>query len=430
MKMLGKKRKGMGGVLAGLLAFSTGVYVVEASAQEAFDAEAYFKKALAERGEGRPYSAIEAFQTILSNDPSLHRARLELALTYSQTLELERALALAQEVLDDPETPANVRVTVLAFQAQLREDLEKMQPKHKATPWVSIGYMYDSNVNVGPSSNIININGTLRQLPTDSVEIEDDAITLQAGLDHRYQTGTVVRVGEKATMLYWVSSASAYRRAYDSEDDFNLDVITLSTGPGLIHKSGWRTGVPLTWDYIRLGEQTLANFVTLAPTLTLVPRPRTEVSLNLALSERNYIRTQDEGRDNTYYSLGGDVGHVYLNGTLAVKGGVDFIYSDAEDEQYTYDGWDFFIGGNWEFLPKTSAYGKVNYRTYDYDGIEPTALVARDEDEQRYLVGVSHTYENLLALKLEYLRTDVDSNVDFYTFDRDQLMLTATMMYE
>ncbi|MAY42127.1 MAG: hypothetical protein CMI05_07465, partial [Oceanospirillaceae bacterium] len=142
-----------GSILSGVVLSVMASSVIAAdTTEEQFDPEAFFKQGMKEREEGAPYKSIESFQTILSNKPALHRARLELAVAYMQTLQYQEAEQQAQAVLDDPQTPPSVRVSILAFLAQLKKDAEQLIPQHDHKFNLSAGILFDSNVNVGPSS--------------------------------------------------------------------------------------------------------------------------------------------------------------------------------------------------------------------------------------------------------------------------------------
>jgi len=56
--------------------------LARAADRDANELERLFRDGMTAPQEDRLRSAIEAFQTILANDPSLHRARLELAVAY------------------------------------------------------------------------------------------------------------------------------------------------------------------------------------------------------------------------------------------------------------------------------------------------------------------------------------------------------------
>ena len=142
------------------------------------DIEDYFEEGMAALEEDRLATAIEKFRNILVIDPSLDRARLELALAYHRTLRYEEAERLAQQVLDDPLTPPDVRVTVLAFVAQVKRDSEIYGQKNQFTPFVMGGFMRDSNVNVGPTTADIRIGDVDQTLTQQSLKQSDNAYVL------------------------------------------------------------------------------------------------------------------------------------------------------------------------------------------------------------------------------------------------------------
>ena len=96
--------------------------VTPATAQEELDNNKLFKEGIFLREQGQTFSAIEALETVLSNNPALNRARLELAVAYFRTMNYEQAKQQAQKVIDDPKTPDNVRLAVEAFLAEIKRD--------------------------------------------------------------------------------------------------------------------------------------------------------------------------------------------------------------------------------------------------------------------------------------------------------------------
>ena len=92
---------------------SVNLLVVTGSQAMAADAEAEFKKAMAARDNGNVAESIAIFEAILSQEPSLHRARLELAVAYYRVTQYEEARRQAQKVLDNPDTPISVRLGIV-----------------------------------------------------------------------------------------------------------------------------------------------------------------------------------------------------------------------------------------------------------------------------------------------------------------------------
>ena len=84
-----RKKKNVLHMLACLLAFvllmgvTSSVHAQEETAVQV-DVQALFEQAMKDREEGNLEKSITVFHSILSNQPKLHRARLELAVAYSR----------------------------------------------------------------------------------------------------------------------------------------------------------------------------------------------------------------------------------------------------------------------------------------------------------------------------------------------------------
>ncbi|MDQ1303658.1 MAG: hypothetical protein QG595_1641, partial [Pseudomonadota bacterium] len=110
-----------------------------------------FDQALQAIDQNQLRTARERLTSLLTTNPSLSRARLELARVYYLSQDYTKAREEAQRVADDPNTPPAVRATVLAFLAQIDADQKRNMARHQWTPSIYAGLMYDSNVNVGPA---------------------------------------------------------------------------------------------------------------------------------------------------------------------------------------------------------------------------------------------------------------------------------------
>ena len=96
-------------------------------AEAADDLQAEFDKAMRAIEAGELRTARQTLQELLAGNPSLHRARLELARVYYMSQDYEQARREAQRVLDDPNTPPSVRTTVIAFLAQIDADEKRFE---------------------------------------------------------------------------------------------------------------------------------------------------------------------------------------------------------------------------------------------------------------------------------------------------------------
>lgn len=389
-------------------------------AQEAVDVDKLFKEGIFQREQGNVFTSIEALETVLSNQPSLHRARLELALAYFRALNYEQAQQQAQRVLDDPKTPDNVRVAVLAFMAQIKRDQTALLAnRHTWEPSVSAGLLYDSNVNVGPGSTI---------LPGGSVLLSsvlprsDEAAVVQAGISHTYNSPDTMRLGETPLRFVWQSRANAYYKEYFNERAYNLSVLTLSTGPGWIAPNKWRANINLQFDDIYLGHQRLALFTSLAPAFTWQLK-NAELTWDAVYLDKNFSRQVDNGRNSVYVATGLSYGHLFNQGKIAVQGGLRAFEEKADISRFSNDGWEAFIGANFVAWENGTLFARYNYRDSKYNGIEPFFGVARDEREERYEIGFGHNFKdgalNNWKLTGSWQQTRNRSNVTVFTYDRD-----------
>ncbi|MBS1130859.1 MAG: hypothetical protein H6R16_1861 [Proteobacteria bacterium] len=390
-----------------------------ATAQEAVDTDKLFKEGIFLREQGQVFSSIEALETVLSNNPALNRARLELAVAYYRALNYDQANQQAQKVLDDPKTPENVRLAVLAFLAQIKRDQVALVAKpHTFEGSISLGAQYDSNVNVGPGGAILP--GGLVLAPS-SVPKHDWASVIQAGATHTYNSPSVVRLGETATRFLWQTSAGLYQKNYFSVTEFNLTALSLSTGPVLIAPDKWRAKLNLQVDGLWLGGNFLGVYTSLSPTVTLQFK-NGELTWDALVLNKAFDRDIDVGRDSNYYSTGVSYGHLFLQGKLALQGGLHVFMEDASASRYSNDGWEAFVGANVVAWQNGNVYGRYSYKDTKFDGVEPVFALARDEYEKRYEVGFGHNFKEGFAkdwrLSGSWQKTENNSNVSIYTYSR------------
>lgn len=388
------------------------------------ESEVLFEEGMEALEDDRLQSAMRAFQSILSQQPGLHRARLELALAYYKALQYEDARRHAQQVLDDPQTPPEVRVTVLAFLAQVERDQQAFLVKHTFKPSIGLGLMYDSNVNVGPGTDIVEeIPGAT--LSATSLERSDNAVVLTAGLSHRYQPGKTYAFGERTAAFLWQTQANLYHRAYNDEDEFDLTVLTASTGPAWVVLRHWRANLALTVDRIWLGGEELAWFASLNPAVTWQFN-NGELTWDTTFTDRRYDESADSGREGFYRATGLSLGRYFLQRKVAAQVGARLLDFQADADRYGHDGYELLAGVIVKTWPGGTVFARANRRDVQYDGDEAVG-VARDERERRLSAGFQHDFRAgylekwTLGGAIQY--TDNDSNISYFNYDRRQVML-------
>lgn len=412
-----------------IAALVLGCAAVTAGAQETAPAdenEALFEQGMEALEDDRPLSAMRVFQSILAQQPGLHRARLELALAYYRALQYEEARRHAQQVLDDPQTPPEVRVTVLAFIAQVERDQRAFLVRHTFKPSIGMGLMYDSNVNVGPGTDIVEEIPGASLSPT-SLERSDSAVVLTAGLSHRFQPGKTFNFGERMAAFLWQSQVNLYHRAYNDEDEFDLSVLSASTGPAWVVLRHWRANLALTVDRIWLGGEELAWFASVNPAVTW-QFDNGELTWDAIVTDRRYDESADSGREGTYKATGLSLGRYFQQRKVAAQVGARLLDFDADSDRYAHDGFELLAGLIVKAWPGGTVYARANYRDVEYDGIETVGL-ARDERERRLAAGFQHDFRAgrlekwTLGGGIQY--TENDSNISYFNYDRRQVMVNV-----
>ncbi len=356
------------------------------------DLQRRFDEALEAIEEDRLRTARRILNDLLEENPNLQRARLELARAYYLSYDYGKAERLAQEVLDDPNTPASVQATVLAFLAQIREDRARFGDRHIWGPSIYVGTMYDSNVNFGPSRDIIEIGGVPFRVTPGSQERSDWAWVVNPAITHTYNPAKPFNVGEKTGFFAWQSLASLYYRGYLEEDDFDFGVLSLRTGPTWLAPERWRASIGLQGDQIWLGGDDLAWFTSLNPNFVWYVGANTELIFDAYVTNRDYDRSIDRPRDGDFLAGLVSVNHYLPNAAVTLQGGVGYRDFDAKGPLFTYDGPEVFAGLTWNAWNGGAIFGRVGYRGFDFSGFEPGFGVAREDDEYRYYAGAQHQF--------------------------------------
>ncbi len=405
--------------------------------------QAMFQQALEDREAGRISSSIEAFQTILSNQPMLHRARLEMAAAFYQSYNFQEAIKQAERVLEDPNTPANVRVTILAFLAQVKKDAEKRGvAKETWSMPFRVGYIYDTNVNVGPDSQIADI----FRFSSLAVAEPDSGSIVSAGLNHNLQTGFDYRMLQNDVALLWQSGLRAYQRNYIEDHRYDIDVYTFRTGPTLLSRGNWRANLNFQGDWIRWGEDDLAFYSYIMPTLTLHVSEALETTVSGMASYRDYHNnTEDPDRDKlsgVYLEAELSAGYTFGKDRLALNGGLKYFNDNGHDDQYADDGFTVYAGFIYRLIYKINVFSKVEWRSrkhfgrakaldgvYDFNGDGNTngddLAPVREEDRLRYTAGLNYTLQEMgwltdWRLELKGVFTDNEANINAYDYNRMQ----------
>ncbi len=420
--------------IAALLSLSA-LSTQSAHAQSTPSADDQYRLGLYQRETGEPYSAIDTLESLLSGNPTLNRARIELAVAYYRTLNYAKAKAEAARVLADPKTPESVRLSVSSFVKQMElEEATANGSASKFEPFVSAGLLYDTNVNAGPDNPLLgsSANGVLT-LNNDSLAKSDWGHQVQAGINHTWQRPAPVRFGQATGRFLWNSSASLFHKGYNRYTDNNLSVITVSTGPGLIMGNGWRGNLNFELDQILLGGDKLGLYSSVSPSSTWRIGSGGELTVDGQWVKRDFSRSVDQGRDSIYKQLSVSYGQLVWNNRLSIQGGARYFDENAQTDRFSNHGTEVFLGARARAWDGGDVFVRHAWRDSSFAGQEPVFGESRKELEKRLELGLSHLFQTgwfqQWQLAGTWAHVHNQANLSLYGYDRDTVLFTLSRSF-
>jgi len=389
-----------------------------AYAEEAIDPETLFNEAMSYRQGGELFKAIEIFETILSNQPGLNRARLELAVSYHLTRRYNDAKAQLTQVLNDPDTPDEVKIAITAYIAQLSGDIKTAAQRSTSSMYLSAGLFSDSNLNLGPGRDVTGVT-------PESLENSGSGGQFMFSYSHRSRASQALHIGKSIVDFEWLTQATAYSKAYGSGDsDFNLSVLSLNTGPALIAENNWRAALNIKLDKLIFGNDNYAEYVGINPLYTYSIMQDLEITFENITTAREYDQLADQGLTGTQTMWGMDIAKFYAEQAIGLQAGVKYHDNGAKDGRLHYTGAEFYIGAQVPAWTDAQAYLTVSSRDYKYKAADTANNNdIRDETELLAVLGVSHDFRSgplkSWTLNAQYTFTDNNSNLDIFTYNRN-----------
>lgn len=393
--------------------------VSRAYAEPREDTQILFDEAVEKRDSGKIYEAIRLFETILSTRPQLGRVRLELAVAYHRASQYEAALKQFTTVLDNPETPESVRLAILAYLGQLKSDQQTPESRHDFSYYIKAGLIHNSNINSTPGSGQFDFTGARVTTGPEISSLGTD-ITLTAS--HRYSKKSPLELAGAATLFEWQSQVSLESKRYEDTNEFNIDVVSLSTGPAFISPGRWRSLANIRLDQIYLGNETLATFTSFNPVFTFDFGNYNGLTLEASFLSRSYDLAIDAGREGDEIIYGAGYNTLFSNLASGFEIGFRIYDNDTELDEFSYDRHEIYVGTFTHLSEQVNIYGNAYTQSFEYQGPEFFSNIIRDETENHLAIGYSRDFrESFLkgwTMNIELSFTDNDSNVDSFDYDR------------
>jgi tetratricopeptide (TPR) repeat protein len=164
--------------------------------------------------------AISALERMLLVDPNLPRVRLELGVLYYRLGSYEVARTYIEAALKAPNLPPDVRLRAEKFMSEIAN---KSSLSHFSGEFF-LGWRYQSNANLGPTSSNVRLFGQSANLNQSSVGSPDWGLVASGQIRHTYDLG----LQDKSALE---SQLTFYANRQFTQSSANVSLVDLTSGP-------------------------------------------------------------------------------------------------------------------------------------------------------------------------------------------------------
>jgi len=279
----------------------------------------------------------------------------------------------------------------------------------------SLGWIYDSNANAGPTVDSVVMFGVPFTLSNDAKKTSDHASQLNLGFNHRTGLTDDMSVQNSLSLNYT-----------DYNNLNTLDALVFSGSTGLSYKVNDKlvASVPLVTDWVKIGHDNPYHSYSygLAPQLRYQLDKQLSLSLGTSLSRKKYQSSST--RDSENYSISPSLtyqinpqSYAFLGARVGkIHSGLDYYSNNTTNINAQY-------GYAFENGVQTSING--SYTDSKYDGKE--AAYTEIRRDKTHSIGVNASYgikaiSSNLVFSINH--TNNDSNLPIYKYDRNQASLS------
>lgn len=360
--------------------------------------------------------AEKYLEQLIQLDPKAARPKLELADVAGRQGKRDKAKQLLLDVKADNPPPG-----VIATIDRLLANLEAQGQQQKS--WrvrASLGWLYDSNANAGPTVKTVELYGVPFILSTDAKETSDKAAVLRLGFDHTKAMNNT---------LSWQSNLSFAGTNYKTLD--NLDTVSWSGSTGAAWRQNNKTiwSLPLLYNWVRIGHASSYYYYSygVAPSLRYMSSQRLSYSLGTSITHKKYLSSNS--RNTTSYSLSPSLDYRVIDkGTFRVgltaaedDSGLDSLSNKLYGVNLSY----FHNFSKNLILTVTAGYNESKYK-----GIESAYTVRREDKNKRYGLDLLYRIADIESdVVFSVNHSDNKSNLPIYAHARNQVSVTLRKAY-
>ena len=372
---------------------------------------------------GDPAPAGAAFDRILQINPKNDRARVERARALVMAKRFPEAKKELRKVLTSSLPPA-VRQSIQSYLDEANRGINKWYYSGNIT----LAGLYDSNANVGPDSDIINISPvtvfgtTFNQLNVSEKSKPADTVGLALSASAR----AMYDFGEpKGWMM--LTDAEMYKNVL-KENDYETTSMQAGIGPKLMYDRGF-IQIPFRARYLEYGGDSLAWIYGFYPFFAYAPADLTGMSLiTSATAEQRDFDTLTT-RDSYYFSLSEIVRQSFSGGKYNIYGGAELMYDNTDSAVYEYNGMGLIFGGDTRLPWKISAFGEARYYLKNYKEKDPLAPKDREDNQYMLALGLSKDISDRFTVALTENMIYNNSSFDLYEYERYVTTLSTSWRF-
>ncbi|OHB32841.1 MAG: hypothetical protein A2X84_04230 [Desulfuromonadaceae bacterium GWC2_58_13] len=381
------------------------------------DAEADFMLGRSAYEIGDYEAAIFAFERVLIAHPESDRARLELARVCFATGDFEASRSYFNAVLaNDP--PRTVRQNIQAFLARI----DRATCRHTVGGMFSLALSFDDNVHASPvDEQVQTLLGQVTLTGATANPRKDRIVQPTLLLNHAYRS--------RPKGVIWQSSAVTHHAIYAEEDDLDLSLVGVSSGP-VWQTSSLQFSLPASFNYLTLDSRRYLSTSGLGAELIWLAKPRLSLGFSLQGSRLNYA---DEARDAWQYRF--ELRPVGVWDDNRLSGGLGLELNDARQDRTGYQR--LFASIGYErplFLGLTGSCGYRIKRTR-YEDEEPMFGRVRRDTLHEISLGLSRPVwqsadgRSRVVAQLQHVITDANANIDLYEYDKNVTTLAFSLRF-
>ncbi|OGV68923.1 MAG: hypothetical protein A2283_16755 [Lentisphaerae bacterium RIFOXYA12_FULL_48_11] len=372
---------------------------------------------------GDPAPAGAAFDRVLNINPKNDRTRVELARARIMAKRFPEAKKELKKVLTSS-LPSAVRQSVQGYLDEINRGINKWYYSGNVT----IAGIYDSNVNIGPDSDIISISPvsifgtTIRELNVSDSSKPADTVGLSVSASAR----ALYDLGEPKGWLM-ATDADLYKNIL-KESDFETTSVQAGIGPKLMLDRGF-IQLPFRTRYLEYGGDSLAWIYGLYPFFAYAPADMTGISFITTVTGE--LRDFDTltARDGVYFSLSEIVRKSFAGGKYNIYGGAEIMHDHTDSAVYEYNGAGLIAGADARLPWKLNAFGEARYYYKNYREKDVLAPEDREDNQFMLALGLSKDISDRFTVALTENIINNDSSFDLYEYERYVTTLSTSWRF-